>query len=140
VRYSAALIVAARKRKQFRRQEELGTEIGVNKETINRIENGANVEVDTLLKVCDALDLPITEVFIARDLARHGPSVQRQAPPQEGAADDSAPARVLKNQRQRIRQIAAELLELAHDDNRAEDRARTKESAKTRRGHRAARG
>lgn len=49
---------AIRKRREARgwKQETLGKRAGTNKETVNRAEMGANVTVDTLLKIARALD------------------------------------------------------------------------------------
>ncbi|MFC9847809.1 helix-turn-helix domain-containing protein [Streptomyces sp. NPDC060223] len=53
---------AARKRKKFT-QEQLGERIGLDRKTVNRIEQGAySTLLDHLLLVADALDVPLADL------------------------------------------------------------------------------
>lgn len=91
-RYNADLI-RARRDDQGWSQEALGERARtprINKETINRIENGDNTSIDNLLAVADCLNITAAELFIGRDLLRHGRTTQDE-PSKKGGTTNVDP-------------------------------------------------
>lgn len=66
-------IRSLRKKLEIGTQKDLADEAGVNVETISRIENGANVEVDTLAKVLVAIYTDMVIEFPAALVRDHAP-------------------------------------------------------------------
>lgn len=97
VLYNGRAIARARARLHISSQEKLAKQLGLNKETVGRIEKGDTaVSVANLGSVLQALGLSFVEVFAGTDLRRHGtdvndpPEVTLNAPASSGLVETSA--------------------------------------------------
>lgn len=88
-------------------QVEVAKLAGLDKETVNRMELGGNMQLMTVCKVARALQIPIEELLIGRDLPRH--SAEQDSTVSEAPAHGTDSARVLE-----LKQIAAQYEQTIH--------------------------
>lgn len=113
---------ALRKRKGLNTQRDLAKKAGVGVETISRLENGANVEVDTLSKVWGvfAVDVNFEEKLSARR-TKDALSTLELTPEQREAQEVAASwLRLRPRGRQSVRETIETFLELQQSSPGAE--------------------